>query len=120
MWNTIEKDEDVFESLLTTDKFYIFHNGDNTAMKAASDSLKSIYDFFKGKDLQEGTEDVAPHEEFLRTHWEFQREKEGDYPKILKKLQRMMEGRAALVKGSHGSSVHENGMGFWYGGPVLP
>ena len=118
----IEKDEDVFETLLTTDKFYIFHNGDNTAMKAASDSLKSIYDFFKGKDWPEWEpEDVAPHEEFLRTHWEFQREKEGDYPKILKKLQRMMEGlELHFSQGQSGALPYmKNGMGFWHGGPVL-
>jgi hypothetical protein len=118
----IEKDEDVVESLLTTEKFYIFHNGDNAVMKAASESLKSIYDFFKGKDWAEWEpEDIAPHEEFLRTHWEFQREKEGDYPKILKKLQRMMDGlELHFSQGQSGALPYmKNGMGFWHGGPVL-
>ncbi|MEM7009906.1 MAG: DUF1592 domain-containing protein, partial [Verrucomicrobiota bacterium] len=89
----LEEDEQVFQQLLTTDSFYIFHNGDNASMTAASDSLRSIYDHFKDKDWQEWEpEDVAPHEAFLREHWEFQREKEGDYPKILRKLQHMMKG----------------------------
>jgi hypothetical protein len=91
-------------------------------MKAASESLKSIYDFFKGKDWPEWEpEDIAPHEEFLRTHWEFQREKEGDYPKILKKLQRMMDGlELHFSQGQSGALPYmKNGMGFWHGGPVL-
>ena len=48
----LRKDEQVFETLLTSDKFYVFHNGDNASMKAASDSLKSIYEMFKDKDWQ--------------------------------------------------------------------
>ena len=83
----------MFEELLTTDKFYIFHNGDNESMTAASESLKSIYHKFKDANWKEWKpEDVAPHEAFLREHWEFQREKKGDHPKILRKLQKMMDG----------------------------
>jgi mono/diheme cytochrome c family protein len=118
----LRKDERVFEELLTTDKFYIFHNGDNASMTAASDSLKSIYKKFKDKDWQEWEpEDVAPHEAFLRKHWEFQREKEGDYPKILRKLQRMMDGlELHFSEGQSGALPYmKNGMGFWHGGPVL-
>ena len=118
----LQKDEQVFEELLTTDKFYIFHNGDNTSMTAASDSLKSIYQKFKDTDWQEWKpEDVAPHEAFLREHWEFQREKEGDYPKILRKLQHMMKGlELHFSEGQSGALPYmKNGMGFWHGGPVL-
>ena len=118
----LEGDEQVFETLLTSDKFYIFHNGDNASMKSASDSLKSIYDFFKDKDLQAWKpEDVAPHEAFLKTHWEFQREKDGDYPKILKKLLHLMAGlELHFSEGQTGALPYmKNGMGFWWGGPVL-
>ena len=118
----LEKDEQVFEMLLTSDKFYVFHNGDNASMKAASESLKSIYDKFKDKDCQAWKpEDVAPHEAFLRTHWEFQREKQGDHPKILRKLQKMMEGlELHFSEGQTGALPYmKNGMGFWHGGPVL-
>ena len=118
----LEEDKDVFEELLTTDKFYIFHNGDNASMKAASDSLKSIYDTFKDKEWDQWKpEDVAPHEAFLRTHWEFQREKKGDHPKILKKLQKLMEGlKLHFSEGQSGALPYmKNGMGFWWGGPVL-
>lgn len=118
----LQKDERVFEELLTTDKFYIFHNGDNASMTAASESLKSIYEKFKDTDWQEWKpEDVAPHEAFLRQHWEFQREKEGDYPKILRKLQHMMKGlELHFSEGQSGALPYmKNGMGFWHGGPVL-
>jgi hypothetical protein len=118
----LEKDERVFEELLTTDKFYIFHNGDNESMTAASESLKSIYHKFKDADWKEWKpEDVAPHEAFLREHWEFQREKKGDYPKILRKLQKMMDGlELHFSEGQSGALPYmKNGMGFWHGGPVL-
>ena len=118
----LEKDERVFEELLTTDKFYIFHNGDNESMSAASESLKSIYQRFKDTEWQDWKpEDVAAHEAFLREHWEFQREKEGDHPKILRKLQRMMEGlELHFSEGQSGALPYmKNGMGFWHGGPVL-
>jgi len=118
----LEKDKQVFEMLLTSDKFYVFHNGDNASMKAASDSLRSIYEKFKDKDWQEWKpEDVAEHEAFLRTHWEFQREKQGDHPKILRKLQKMMDGlELHFGEGQSGALPYmKNGMGFWHGGPVL-
>ena len=118
----LRKDEQVFETLLTSDKFYVFHNGDNASMKAASDSLKSIYEMFKDKDWQGWKpEGVAPHEAFLRKHWEFQREKKGDHPKILRKLQKMMEGlELHFSEGQTGALPYmKNGMGFWHGGPVL-
>ena len=118
----LEKDKNVFEELLTTDKFYVFHNGDNASMKAASDALKSIYERFKGTEWKAWEpEDVAPHEEFLRTHWEFQREKKGDHPKILRKLQKLMEGlELHFSEGQSGALPYmKNGMGFWWGGPVL-
>lgn len=118
----LEEDELVFETLLTTDQFYIFHNGDNASMKAASDAYRNIYDRFKDKDLQTWKpEDIAPHEAFLRTHWEFQREKAGDHPSILKKLLHMMEGLELHYSKGQSSALPYmiNGMGYWHGGPVL-
>ena len=117
----LAKDKNVFEELLTTDKFYVFHNGDNASMKAASDALKSIYERFKGTEWKAWEpEDVAPHEEFLRTHWEFS-VKKGDHPKIPRKLQKLMEGlELHFSEGQSGALPYmKNGMGFWWGGPVL-
>ena len=85
-------------------------------------SSSRLYKFFKGKDWPEWEpEDIAPHEEFLRTHWEFQRQKKGDYPKILKKLQRMMGGlELHFSQGQSGALPYmKDGMGFWHGGNVL-
>ena len=36
----LKKDQRVFEELLTTEKYYVFHSGDDQAMKASSDRLQ--------------------------------------------------------------------------------
>lgn len=118
----LEEDERVFETLLTTDKFYVFHNGDNRAMKAASDEFRNLYDYFKDKGWEDWQpEDIAPHVAFLKRHWEFQREKDGDLKGILKKLHKLMAGlELHFSEGqSSGLPYMKNGMGFWHGGPVL-
>lgn len=58
MWveNILEKDENVFEELLTSDKFYVFHSGNNNDMKKYSDRFKTIYDYFKDKNWQKISE----------------------------------------------------------------
>ncbi|MEM7235346.1 MAG: DUF1588 domain-containing protein, partial [Planctomycetota bacterium] len=61
----LQRDENVFEELLTTERFYVFHSGDNEAMKAASDRLRKIYDYFKRFDWKNFTE------EQLYEHWDF-------------------------------------------------
>jgi hypothetical protein len=62
----LEEDQNVFEKLLTTDEFYVFHNSDNTAMQAATDRIAKIHDYFKDKDWENFTvEDLAEHKAFL-------------------------------------------------------
>ena len=62
----VEQDEDVFGQLLTTDKFYVFHTGDNEAMQAASDRIRRIYEYFKDKDWENfELEDLAEHKDFI-------------------------------------------------------
>lgn len=61
----LEKDRNVFEELLTTEKFYVYHSGNNEAMKAASERIRTIYDYFKDEDWKNFTE------EELYAHWEF-------------------------------------------------
>lgn len=62
----LESDEDVFNKLLTTDEFYVFHSGNNETMKANSDRLRSIYETFKDKDWKNFTlEDLSKHKEFF-------------------------------------------------------
>ncbi len=63
----LEKDEHVFEELLTTEKFYVYHDGDNERMQAASDRIKRIYDHFKDTDWQNfKKEDLLDHRDFLK------------------------------------------------------
>ncbi|MFT5412169.1 MAG: hypothetical protein ACI8XO_002490 [Verrucomicrobiales bacterium] len=61
----LRKDQHVFEELLTTEKFYVFHSGNNEAMKASSDRLRKIYEYFKDYDWQNFTEQQ------LYVHWDF-------------------------------------------------
>ncbi|MFT5303964.1 MAG: hypothetical protein ACI814_004786, partial [Mariniblastus sp.] len=62
----VEQDKDVFNELLTTDKFYVYHSGDNEAMQASADRIRKIYDYFKDKDWQDYTvDDLAQHKVFI-------------------------------------------------------
>jgi hypothetical protein len=64
----LQKDRNVFEELLTTETFYVYHSGNNEAMKAASDRIRKIYDYFHAYDWENFTEDE------LYEHWEFIKE----------------------------------------------
>ncbi|MEM7561048.1 MAG: DUF1588 domain-containing protein, partial [Planctomycetota bacterium] len=118
----LENDERVFEELLTTEKFFIYHSGDNQAMEAAASQLKSVYEHFQGYEWQEWEpEDIEPHREFMLMIWEFRKARGGDNKSLLTTLKRMMP---ALEM--HFSSGQANGMpymkmamGFWHGGNVL-
>ncbi|MEQ8791928.1 MAG: DUF1588 domain-containing protein [Pirellulaceae bacterium] len=62
----VEQDQDVFRQLLTTDKFYVFHSGDNEAMQASSNRIRRIYDYFKDKDWESfEIDDLARHKDFI-------------------------------------------------------
>ena len=63
----LEKDKNVFEELLSTDEIYVYHDGDNERMQAASDNIKRIYEYFKDTDWQNfDYEELGKHKEFLR------------------------------------------------------
>jgi hypothetical protein len=63
----LEKDRNVFEELLTTEEFFVYHDGDNERMQAASDRIKRIYAHFKNLDWQNfKKEDLLDHREFLQ------------------------------------------------------
>lgn len=65
----LEKDKNVFEELIGTEEFYVFHNGNNEAMTARSEHIKRIYEYFKDKDWQKfGYKELAEHKEFLRQY----------------------------------------------------
>lgn len=63
----LEKDKNVFEELIGTEEFYVFHDGNNEAMTAKSEHIKRIYEYFKDKDWQNfGYKELAEHTDFLR------------------------------------------------------
>jgi hypothetical protein len=61
----LQQDKHVFEELLTTEKFYVYHCGDKTEMTRASERLRVIYDYFEEYDWENFTE------EQLYEHWPF-------------------------------------------------
>ena len=64
----LQKDRNVIEELLTTETFYVYHSGNNEAMKAASDRIRKIYDYFHAHNWENFTE------EELYEHWDFIKE----------------------------------------------
>jgi mono/diheme cytochrome c family protein len=64
----LQQDRNVFETLLTTEEFYVYHNGDNAAMQAASDHYKDTYNYFKKFDWKKFTvADLPAHEAFMKS-----------------------------------------------------
>lgn len=118
----LEQDEQVFEELLTTDKFFIYHSGDNKAMKAGADQLKRVYEYFREFEWEMWEpDDIAPHRPFMLTIWEFGKARDGDNKPLLSTLKRMMPALEL-----HFSDGQANGMpymkmpmGFWHGGNVV-
>ena len=63
----LENDKNVFEELLTTDKFYVYHSGDNKVMKAASEKIRVLYEYFKDIDWKNFKEaDLVKHKDFIQ------------------------------------------------------
>lgn len=118
----LERDDEVFEELLTTDRFFIYHSGDDTVMKAGSDQLKKVYRHFRKLDwAQWAPEDIAPHREFLLTIWEFQKTREKDNKSLLTTLKRIMPAleRHFSQGQANGMPYMKMSMGFWHGGNVV-
>jgi len=62
----LQNDKDVFTELLTTEDFYVYHSGDNEAMTASSERIRTIYEYFKDLDWENfEIEDLRKHKEFL-------------------------------------------------------
>ena len=118
----IQEDENVIEELLTTDKFFVYHSGDNEVMKAGSEQLKRVYEYFKEYSWETWEpNDVAPHKEFMLTIWEFRKSQGGDNKSLLNVLKRMMPALELHFGDgqSNGMPYMKLAMGFWHGGNVL-
>ena len=46
----LKEDKDVFKKLLTTEEYFVAHNGDNEAAKSLAAAHKKLYAYFKDKD----------------------------------------------------------------------
>jgi mono/diheme cytochrome c family protein len=62
----LEEDQNVIEQLLTTENFYVFHTGNNEVMKAASDRIRTIYEYFSRYDWRNFTpQEIRKHTDFI-------------------------------------------------------
>ncbi len=62
----LENDQKVFEELMGTEKFYVFHSGDEAKMREHDEYIKSIYEYFKDKDWENfEIKDLEQHAEFM-------------------------------------------------------
>ena len=63
----VEKDQRVFEELIGTEKFYVFHDGEEEKMREHSEYIRKIYEYFKDKDWQSfDNKELEKHAEFMR------------------------------------------------------
>ena len=118
----LEQDERVFEELLTTPKFFIYHSGDNATMEAGSDQLKRTYEYFKEFDWESWEpDDIEPHQSFMQTIWEFRKVRGGDSKSLLSALKRIMTALELHFSDgqANGMPYMKMSMGFWHGGNVV-
>ena len=63
----LEQDKNVFERLLTTEDFYVYHSGNNKEMADSVEQIRKIYDYFKDKDWKNfDAEKLKAHTAFLK------------------------------------------------------
>lgn len=120
----LQKDRNVFETLLTTEEFYVYHNGDNAAMQAAADTYKDTYNYFKKLDWKKfKPEDIATHASFMTTKGikELKEYRPGQEKKTLDLLVRFMKSAEYQFGAGQKNAMPFMfvGYGFWAGGPVL-
>ena len=118
----LEQDTAVFEKLLTSESFYIYHSGDNQTMKDASDQLRKVYEYFQPLDWNNfDQEDIESHRDFMMTIWEFKKVKGGDAKSLLNTLKRMMTALELHFGNGQKSGMPymKLSLGFWNGGNVL-
>ena len=121
----LKNDRNVFEELLSTEKFYVFHDGDNERMQEISDRIKRIYDHFKDTDWQNfKKEDLLDHREFLKEVKMRSidpdkldaRNRQGDTIKLFKKSMTTITAR--LDKGQKDAAPFDMYRG--YGSDIMP
>jgi len=65
----VEADKDVFRTLLTTNRFYLYHNRDNESGKSLIEGWRTAYESLKDTNWKEDPDGVVKeHEEFIKKH----------------------------------------------------
>lgn len=65
----VESDKDVFKTLLTTDRFFLYHNRDNESGKSMIEGWLTAYEVLKDTNWKEDPDGVVKeHEELIKTH----------------------------------------------------
>jgi hypothetical protein len=120
----LQQDRDVFEKLLTTEEFFVYHNGDNAAMETASATYRENFEYFRKfdwKTFKPG--DLAAHESFMLSKGlkELKEYRLGNEKKTLDILVRFMKTAEHQFSAGQNSPVPFMfvGYGYWAGGPVL-
>lgn len=68
LW-AMDRDQAVFETLLTTDQYFVYHPHDNEKGQAQIDKWKAVYDGLKGTDWKKDPEKVAAeHADLLKKY----------------------------------------------------
>lgn len=64
----LQKDQDVFKNLLTTEKFFVYHKHDNVTGRKIIDEWTEVYNKIKDTNWKTNPEQViADHEEYFKT-----------------------------------------------------
>ncbi len=119
----LQQDKNVFETLLTTEEFFVYHNGDNSTMQAVADNYKENYNYFKKLDWKNfKPEDLAAHADFMLTRGlkELKEYRPGNEKKTLDLLVRFMKTAELQFSAGQKNPVPFMyvGYGFWAGAPV--
>jgi len=97
----LKEDQDVFKELLSTEKYFVGHSGDNEAVKAEVEAHKKLYAYFKDKNWknyakkkEQPTEEDLNHAQSLHPNFRSTngKLKDGDRIfKVMKALERFEE-----------------------------
>lgn len=64
----VKKDKDVLKELLTTDKYFVIHKGNNERAREESDAIDKFYTYFKDKGWQKFSNSLdEKHKKYVRT-----------------------------------------------------
>jgi hypothetical protein len=65
----LKEDKHVFKELLTTEKFFVFHSGDNKKMLEATQTMREFYDYFVKNNWKSfmTSKDLLPHKKMLKS-----------------------------------------------------